>query len=392
MPTITEVVTVNRASSATYTDADGVMKVAPIDVWRRDHDPVTKAPRGVLREEQRTNLVTYSEQFDNAAWQKNTATITPNVMAAPDGSVTMSKFVSGAGVAGYINFAAYSFTAGVAVTCSGFSKASELSSHVFLILAQVFGGTGGNRTVLFDLAAGTATITGTGMTAGISPVGNGIFRWWVTVTPIATVVSQIQYFRNAAVGDGTSGLYVWGAQLEAGAFPTSYIPTVASQITRAADNLSVSVGGWLREDQSTVVAVVRSIALNAQTAWSLTSGAQANSHYFRKSGGFGTPDSQFVTLESGIARNNFGFSSFAADARFATAFAWKAGDSAASINGTIVGTSAGTPMPIGLTKLQIGNNGVSGAGNEPFSGWIERLIYFPRRLSNAELQALTVTS
>jgi hypothetical protein len=133
----------------------------------------------------------------------------------------------------------------------------------------------GNTGRHFNLQTGTpGQQTGNTNTPSITPVGNGWYRCSITYT--ATAASDLIIF-NVANGDGvfsfagdnTSGIYLWGAQLEAGAFATSYIPTTTATVTRAAD-ISTSVAtsvfenSWYRQDEGTVFA-------NARTLQSATS-------------------------------------------------------------------------------------------------------------------------
>ena len=93
-----------RASTATYFDVDGVMQTAAIDVPRIGYDSATHAHTGLILEEARTNLLTYSEQFDNAAWVKSNVTVTANTATtAPDGSTnSVDKMVEAATTTGHL--------------------------------------------------------------------------------------------------------------------------------------------------------------------------------------------------------------------------------------------------------------------------------------------------
>ena len=86
-------VTFSRNSTATYFDKFGVMRTASTGVPRIDYDPITGECRGLLVEEQRTNLLSYSEQFDNSYWYKDNSSVTPNIVISPDGNVTACKLV-----------------------------------------------------------------------------------------------------------------------------------------------------------------------------------------------------------------------------------------------------------------------------------------------------------
>lgn len=236
-----------RASTATYFDVDGVMQTAAIDVPRIGYDSATHAHTGLILEEARTNLLTYSEQFDNAAWTKSGSSITSNAVTAPDGTATADKLVeSFGGTYHYVN--RWPTLAAATHTFSIYAKAAENS--VFAL--DLYHATDGTATVFFNVASGTVGSTNDSfigaVASGIQAIGNGWYRCWITATPSAVATRIGMFLADGATetlnysGDGASGIYIWGAQLEAGASPTSYIPTAAATVTRAAD---VVTGGGL---------------------------------------------------------------------------------------------------------------------------------------------------
>ena len=238
-----------RASTATYFDEFGVMRTAPANTPRIDFDPVTGKSLGLLIEEQRTNLLKYSEQFDNAAWTQTRTTIAANTIVAPDGTLTGDKLVEDttASSSHILRSTSATFAAGTAYTFSFFVKAAERSHTFFQFRIAAFTS---NLGVVFDIA-NTAILSNAASawaTASIVDVGNGWRRISVTATATANYTGNDAFYlyvmqdgiTTAYTGNGTSGVYIWGAQLESGAFPTSYIKTEASQVTRAADSASMS--------------------------------------------------------------------------------------------------------------------------------------------------------
>ncbi len=149
-------ITFTRASTATYTDVDGVLQTSAVNAPRFDYDPVTHAPLGLLREEQRTNLVLNSAVL-----------VTQNVTVTAVAH-TLSFYGTGT------------------VTLSGTATATVVGSGAYP----------SRKTFTFTPTAGTLTLTVTGS---------------VTL-----------------------------AQLEVGAYASSYIPTAASQVTRAADSATMT--------------------------------------------------------------------------------------------------------------------------------------------------------
>lgn len=208
---------------------------------RFDYDPVTLASKGLLIEEQRTNVLTYSEQVDNAAWTKGAASISANATPAPDGTSTADKLVEDNTTSVHQVNQAVTTTA-IAYTFSVYLKAAGRNWAILGITDS--GST--VRLTWFDLANGAVGTVGTNITASITPVGNSWYRCSVTVAAAVAGFNTFRIYTSTGnntttyTGDGTSGIFVWGAQSEAGSFATSYIPTVASSVTRSADIASMT--------------------------------------------------------------------------------------------------------------------------------------------------------
>lgn len=183
------------------------------------------------------NLLTYTEQFDNAAWSKNNVTVTANATTAPDGTLTADTMVTSVGLSAQNMQTAPS---GLSTTASyTFSCYVKYKDYQFIQLAtnSLYNSTYVN----FDLVAGTVC---SGSIAGtITSVGNGWYRLAATVgTPtnstggiaIVFVPNASAGRLNSITGDGTSGVYIWGAQLEQSATATAYQKVVTQyEVTEA---------------------------------------------------------------------------------------------------------------------------------------------------------------
>ena len=217
-------ITFTRASGGSYVGADGLIKLAGVNEARFDHDPITGESLGLLVEEQRTNLLLRSEEFDNASWNKGNSTVSANSAAAPDGMLTADKLVEAATTSAHSVFSNFAATGAVPATLSVYAKAAERSE----VALQIFEGAS-LGTAVFNLVSGTIA-SGSGL---ITPAGNGWYRCSTTVTPptgtlvrafiITALGGGISY-----TGDGTSGIYLWGAQLEQSATVGEYIPTTST--------------------------------------------------------------------------------------------------------------------------------------------------------------------
>lgn len=197
-----------------------------------------------------TNLLTYSEQFDNAAWTKGGSSVTANNTPAPDGNATADKLVEDTSSATHYTTGSASVTTGLSYTVSCYIKANTRQSAVigFLATNSAFALT----QVLVNLTNGvTSVLSGTPTAYGAVAVGNGWYRVYVTQTSTATATGVVGlYTYNNALsytGDGTSSIYLWGAQLEQNTVPSTYLATTSSAITtaptmtRAADTSNASV-------------------------------------------------------------------------------------------------------------------------------------------------------
>jgi len=203
---------------------------------------------GYLAEGARTNLCIQSEQLNNttSAWNAPVrATISANAITAPDGAVTADKLVLDATAANnhYVT-QSVTYGASTAYALSVFAKAGE-KTWAFL---NIYDGST-NRNCYFDLTNG-AVGTASNATGQIDDYGNGWYRCTINVTTGAGAgAGTFGLFiaeadnDNTIDGDSASGLYYWGAQLEAASFPSSYIPTTTASVTRNADVLTYTPGG-----------------------------------------------------------------------------------------------------------------------------------------------------
>lgn len=352
---------------------------------RFDYDPITFQPRGLLIEEQRTNLLRYSEQFDNAAWVKTRVSITANATTSPDGTVDADKLVEDTSTNTHI--VSVTTTLGSAVyTYSIYAKAAERS---IIRMRDSINGVDG----YFDLANGT-TLSGTATSRSITAVGNGWYRCVMTSNAAITnpefgVRPAVAGPTDSYTGNGTSGIFVWGAQLEAGAFATSYIPTVASTVTRSADNCFITgslFNQWYTQQQGTVVVQASSFGGAAGLYPSL----------FRLGTGSNRVDSFFsgtttLSHETRVATvtQAAGSASVTQTNINKTARAFAPGNSSFALNGaTAVSMSGGTGLIPTVSALYVGCTEVSNLNF--LNGWIRSLQYYPYRLSDSQLQALTV--
>jgi hypothetical protein len=343
---------------------------------RFDYDPLTLAAKGLLIEEQRTNLLTYSADFTNAAWTKIQATVSGNTTLAPDGTTTADTLVGSTN-----NTVKFTAQTGLASTTGTFTVYAKAAGETVISLWLV-GATVG----------ASFTLTGSGSTAllgatssSITPVGNGWYRCTVQHNSATTTAHIYLRTGSSFTGDGTSGVFLYGAQLEAGSFATSYIPTVASQVTRSADvaqMLGANFSSWFNQNEGTFVVEASGFALGSYTMYSATDNSSANR---TQSAFFGT-SFQFFVQAGGAASANLNGSSLVANVTAKIAGAYKTNDFAASLNGGAVSTDTSGAVPV-VNRLGIGHLAIGAM--ELLNGHIRSLGYYNTRQPNATLQTLT---
>lgn len=387
-------VVTSRSSTATYQGATAIVNTA-INTPRITYDAATGNALGLLVEEQRTNLLLRSQEFDNASWSQSPdadVNITANATVAPDGTSTADKFFEATTANTYHDlFQSPTFVAGTRYTASAFVKASERSRGTI-----VFGSSTAftsERLVQFNLIAKTASPVGTGTTAGIEEYTNGWFRVWVSATADASGASPF-YFRlqdnsGASIYAGTvnSGLFLWGAQIEAGSAPSSYIPTTTAQVTRVADQINATVPATT---EGTIVCVCRgaaSVAAVNQAAFTLSNGTSANRVVLRRNNATG--GTNYLVFSGGVNVAQVNTTPKVAGQRNKFAISWKANQFLGAEDGVVVLNDTNGNAPVGLTQLGIGSTGSAFGGAESLNGTVERIVFIPRALTAAELQAVT---
>ena len=358
---------------------------------RFDYDPVTLAPKGLLIEESRTNLLTYSEQFDNASWAKSNATITANVITAPDGALTGDNLISNAGAVGYVYGATpTSFLVGTSYTLSIYAKAGERTSITLLAYGTYFGG-GSNKATTFNLSNGTFANAGGSISpdaVSMASVGNGWYRCAVTVAcTTATTGAPYQIRSSEISGDGTSGIYIWGAQLEAGAFPTSYIPTTSAQVTRTADNASMvgtNFSSWYNQSEGTV-ATEYDIILNTGNRVIFNIGANGTFN----TTAYGVQTNTYIGLLPGSTPVNMTSTVDTTTLVNKIAAGLQTNNSTISVNTVLGTTDTSCNMPESATTLTLGCSQFGGVFGNFLNGHIKSFKFFSKRFINTYLQSLT---
>lgn len=343
---------------------------------------------GLLIEPARTNLAIRSQEFDNdVAWVKARATVSANTTAAPDGTLTADSLIEDSTSANthLITAGDINVTSGVAYTTSIFAKSNTRSQ--ITILHSSPGLPVGQ--VLFDLNAGTASVFSGSVSAySITEIHSG---WYLcSITSVATGTS------NAAVqvrlasggtpsydGDGSSGVYIWGAQFEAGTYASSYTATEGSQITRPADVATVIDADdyYAAAGNTLTITATAAAGLGTQVLAQWDDGTEDERvRVLRDSSG----DLRVIVTAGGAEQANLDLGAVANGAAFTVSLRWQANGFAASLNGAAEVTDASGSLPAGITTLRIG---ADSAGNQ-WGGHIASVVPRPRYFSETQNESM----
>ena len=380
-------VTFSRSSSATYINSAGQVAYAAEHEPRFDHDGNGEC-LGLLIEESRTNLRTHSAitTAEFTSYQ-NRATIVASTETAPDGTVSGLQITNNTGTSQYCWG---EFTDYTTVPTTGFICASIFVKMVSGTEIEVKGdisnqgwmGFAGVR-VDFSTANPTVTLLGASGQNALGgdaiPYGNGWWRIWYYID----TADGFNTGQTKAVGvvpriAGTSA-YIWGAQIEAGKFPTSYIPTSGSELTRSADVAEMTgtnFSSWFNGNQGTMVSDV--IVPFKECSYYAFSGANRITAL-----SYTTPG----TLTQSIG-SQLGFAGTSYDDPVKFAVAYDDLEFVAVRDGGTVQSDPSTVNKTGIDKLYLGRfwSGTNFAKGVT----IARLSYYNERLTDAELQTITL--
>jgi hypothetical protein len=375
--------TFSRASTATRVNASGLIEAVSSNVPRLDYLNST-CPK-LLLEPQRSNGVLYSEQFDNAAYSPVNITVIANDTIAPSGTTSADKVIpTTTNTFHLIN--SNNVTSSGNYTFSLFVKAAGLSKVALRESATV------GFFASFDLTNQTILDSSSSQTNTITSVGNGWYRITSTRNYAGTINLGIVPLPNSYTsgdplafyaGDGTSGIFVWGAQIETGTYATSYIPTTAATVTRLADACSkTGISSLIGGTSGTIFFEVKTNKTLTSTNYKQffyytdASGAQA---YMYLDG------SNTLVLNPSLGNISSSIN-LAADTTYKIALAYATNDFKLYINGVERGTSASGTSISAVNLLSLGSYQGSSEFNE-FT--FAQYLHFKTRLTNAQLAEIT---
>jgi hypothetical protein len=365
-----------------------VLLTAPTNTARFDHNPTTGESLGLLIEEQRTNLLTYSDDFANAAWTKGAASITSNTIIAPDGTLIGDALVEDTSTGAHVINRAVTVSNTTIYTFTIYAKPNGRSWIIIQLQSGTF--------AYVNISTGAVGGTTGSPTVATTSVGNGWYRVSITGTSSSTSITNQIYLATADgtfsyAGNGYSGVFIWGAQLEAGAFATSYIPTVASQVTRSADSASMTgtnFSSWYNNQQGSFYAEYDRIGINqfSRVFTAVDSGGSNAYQIALLNFSSITAETAYIVATGSTTMATTIGTVASVNTSSKAVVSYQSGNSGAAFNGTAI-TSNTNSFNVLVDRLGIGY--LVGANIQYVNGHIKKLAYYPLRVTNAQLQALT---
>ena len=387
----------SRGSTASYVNSSGRIAYAALNQPRIDHDPTTLKCKGLLIEEARTNLCTSSQDLGGAGagvynnW--NAATISVDTAVAPDGTTTADTFFAQSPTA--TRHFTFSATAGTTYTFSMYIKRNPASNDTNLL----------NFGVAISWSNNGSTLTGyTSVSVNAHTLPQGVWtRVSTSYTCPAGAISMQMGPSNGgsgSAGDQLYSIFVWGCQIEAGSYPTSYIQTSGATATRSADVAQVAWNGI--NSQYSSVSGDYTLIFNFINTYN--SGGNSPRILYSPN------NSTFYAFNSISGQDAYG--TFYGNGNSITATGRKLGleqktaYTVYSLNSTTGGyyqsvaangqvqQSQSYQTPYGAFDLynanyvQLGGGNVAGQGTAGVT-WVTKFAYYPFRLSDAEIAEMT---
>jgi len=402
-------ITFTRGSTGTYFGSDGLMRTAGVNEPRFDHDPVTGQSLGLLIEESRQNLLTYSNDYSASpgGWTLEGTGTRAQDLIGPDGVSNGAWTINDNDTRGdFVRFyKQFSITASSITNYCISSFIKPLSTSRIELYAFFLGSSTKGSLIRYNVLTDTITpFSGDG--GGITPsiygrivYPNGWIRLYFVVNDANSGANtQLQYRIYPAGRDagriGSIGLY--GSQIEIGSLPTSYIPTSGSTVTRSADTANITGTNFSSFFNSTEGTLFVDSEMPYQTnlkfpSIGFTRGAGSGNciefFYYNTN----TPFVQYLVRDSAnggitLVSNNSLNQTVGSYKKFAATY--KVGDYNYYFDGKIVARiTTNKALPTNLSMLEIGTN--SPSGSDRLNGHIRRITYYPIQITNQQLINLT---
>ena len=369
------------------------LQTAAINAPRFEYSPTDSASAalgeslGLLVEGSSTNLLNYSEQFDNGYWTKSNTTVTTNAAVAPSGELTADLITADqtGGSTSHNCSRPFAFTSGNTYTLSVFAKAAGYNK-LWLYRGNPATWEG---VATFELT-GSGTVSNVTGSASIESVGNGWYRCSVTGTAGATATTSLLFGLDN--GDGTltydgddfSGVLLWGAMMEQASHSSSYLKVEGSTVTRAADSASM-VDSSLFDNGSGAV-FVESSSIDKSAAYSgiasLNDGSSNNrvevyNYYTYVRGDVGADGATQSSQYGGTFSNNVPYKA---------CITYDSNNVSLYANGAEIGTTDTSATMPTVDRITLGN---TNSGTNYLNGHLKRVAVYSDSISETAAAAIT---
>ena len=380
----------SRGSAATRINSQGLIETVVSGQSRLDYPMIDGVQKGCphhILEPARTQLVQYSEDFSNAYWTKEKTSITSNAVISPDGTLNASKLFEDSSNGLHRTYTDLITTVqGDDYTTSIFAKKG--GRNIFGIQIS----NGAQPFVWFNLDKGIVELQESSIVGKIESLPNGWYKCTATWNSSSATNDRafIQLAKSISsttyTGDGTSGVYIWGAMLEVGSFPTSYIPNNgnAAGVTRSAETAS-GAGNSTTFNDSEGVLMAELSALTDDGSYRLISISDGTQNQ-RITILYDITDNKiYVQCVNGTTQAFIPFVPQSISNNNKVAMKYKANDFALWVNGFEVGTDTNGSIPIGLDTLSFDRGDLL----SPFYGKTKQIQYYNSALTDSEIEQLT---
>jgi hypothetical protein len=375
--------TTTRNSIATRVNKEGLIEVVSNDVPRIDY--TDSAEGSLLLESQRTNLVTYSEDLGNFSTSNLNVTINPNQITSPSGNLADKVEENNVnGSHAMRRLTGISVTAAQDYTFSFFAKKDERS---IVGISNTIGGAGKNAFI--DIENGVI-LSSAFNDSSIDNYGNGWYKISLTDTATNTADYDVRIYTSIEDGDFSHqgvvgyGFYIWGISVEQSSYPTSYIPTNGSTVTRLADTASGSGNSEVFNDSEGVLFADIAALANDGTERELCINDGSTSNRVAVRYRDSSDDIRAIVRSSGVNTLNATIGVVSVLLYNKVAIKYKVNDFAFWINGFKVATDTSGAAPSGLDAISF-NDGSS----SDFYGKTKEVGYYDTALTDEELETLT---
>lgn len=363
---LSPIVSLTRSgATATRVNSAGYIETVAADTPRFDYNPITLACKGLLIEESKTNLAKYSNDFRNTTdagetrpWAYNALSVTTGSVTAPDGSASAYVLVESNTNASHFDANTIGTGGAGTYTMSVYAKKKE-RSFVYLLENSTV-----SAIAYFNLDTGTkGTVSGTGSPSStITNIGGGWYRCTMTCTTTANPVMRVGLCITDNVrsyqGDGASGIYVFGSQIEAGAEASSYIPTTSAAVTRNADVATITGTNfsdwWQASKGGAQVQAIPSTVSGIRPLVQYDDGTANEIIALRGN----TTNPELYVVDGGTPQAQLDAGTIAANTAYSLTGWWATNDCKARKDSGVVVTDATATIPT-VTQARLGSDGTN---------------------------------